>query len=183
MRILVAHASKCGSTREIAEFIAEKLRGRGFEVEAREVGSVTGLAGYDAVVVGGAVYMGHWMPEAVDFVQRNQSALVSRPVWLFSSGPLQLPPGSPSLDDPKLVPTEIPGLIEAVHPREHRIFLGALDPAKLPFKYRALRKPPAARAILPEGDFRDWADVEAWAGEIAKVLPSPRVVTVDAVGG
>ena len=183
MKILVAHASKCGSTREVAEFIAERLRGHGLEVEARSVGSVTALAGYDAVVVGSAVYMGHWMPEAADFVQRNRAVLVDRPVWLFSSGPLQLPPGNPSLDDPELVPTEIPGLVEAVHPREHRVFFGALDPARLPLKYRALRKLPAARAILPEGDFRNWADIEAWAGTIASGLLSPGVVTVDAAGG
>ncbi len=182
MRILVAHASKCGSTREIAEFIAEKLRGHGLEAEARGVGSVTDLRGYDAVVVGSAVYMGHWMPEAADFVQRNRAVLVDRPVWLFSSGPLQLAPGNASLDDPELVPTEMPGLIEAVHPREHRVFFGALDSAKLPLKYRALRKLPAARALLPEGDFRNWADIEAWTGTIANSLRSPDVL-VDAVGG
>ncbi len=183
MRILIVHASKYGSTREIAEFIAEKLRDRGFETVAQDVGSVTGLADYDVVVVGSAVYMGHWMPEAADFVQGNRAVLVNRPVWLFSSGPLRLAPGNPSLDDSELVPTEIPALLAAVHPREHRVFFGALDSAKLAFKHRALRKLPAARAILPEGDFRDWDAIEAWAGTIATALQSTGVVTVDALGG
>lgn len=183
MRILVAHASKCGSTREIAEFIAEKLRGHGVEAEARSVEDVAGLADYDAVVVGSAVYMGHWMPEAVDFVQRSAGVLVDRPVWLFSSGPLLLPPGDASLDDPKLTPEEVPALLEAVRPREHRVFFGALDPAKLGFKYRALRKLPAARAALPEGDFRNWVDIEAWASEIARALQSPDILALDPVGG
>lgn len=183
MKMVVVHASKYGSTREIAEFLAGKLRLHGLEAEARGVEAVPDLADYDAVVVGSAVYMGHWMTEAVDFVRRNRTGLASRPVWLFSSGPLQLAPGKPSLDDPKLVPTEVPELLQAVHPREHRIFFGALDPAKLAFKHRALRKLPAARAILPEGDFRNWDDIEAWADDIARALQSPVVVGVDSGGG
>ncbi|HII41131.1 MAG TPA: protoporphyrinogen oxidase [Thermoplasmata archaeon] len=175
MRIVIVHASKYGSTREIAEFIAEKLGHRGLEAEAQSAGPVPDLEGFGAVVVGSAVYMGHWMPEAVDFVQRNRAVLADRPVWLFSSGPLQLAPGDSALDDPELVPTEIPALIEAVHAREHRIFFGALDPAKLAFKHRALRKLPAARAILPEGDFRNWHSIEAWANDIARALQSPGI--------
>ncbi len=183
MRVLVAHASKCGSTREIAEFIADKLRALGVEAEAQSVQEVAGLTDFDAILVGSAVYMGHWMPEAADFVRRNAGVLLDRPVWLFSSGPLLLPPGTTSISDPKLMPAEVPALIDAVQPREHRIFFGALDPAKLPFKYRALRKLPAARAALPEGDFRKWDDIEAWAGTVARALGSPTVLTVDSVEG
>ncbi len=183
MQVIVVHASKCGSTREIAEFLAKKMTQEGLTAEACGVEADPNLADYNAVVVGSAVYMGHWMPEAVDFVRRNRTVLAARPVWIFSSGPLQLAPGKPSLDDPKLVPVEVPELLEAVHPREHRIFFGALDPAKLAFKHRALRKLPAARAILPEGDFRNWDDIEAWANAIARTLRSPNIVAVEAGGG
>lgn len=183
MRVLVAHASKCGSTREIAEFIAEKLRDRGVEAEALDVKDVTDLADFDAVLIGSAVYMGHWMPEAAEFARRNAAVLLERPVWLFSSGPLVLTPGATSIDDPKLVPAEVPALIEAVHPREHRIFFGALDPARLPFKYRALRKLPAARAALPEGDFRNWDDIEVWAGTVASSLRTPSILPAALVEG
>jgi menaquinone-dependent protoporphyrinogen oxidase len=31
-------------------------------------------------------------------------------------------------------------------------------------------KLPAARAALPEGDFRDWKDIEAWTSSIAQAL-------------
>ena len=36
-----------------------------------------------------------------------------------------------------------------------------------------IRKLPAARALLPEGDFRNWDDIEAWAGDIARALGTP----------
>ena len=52
----------------------------------------------------------------------------------------------------------------------NRIFFGALDPSKLGFKHRAIRKLPAARAILAEGDFRDWEAIKSWATAIAHVL-------------
>ncbi len=182
MKARVVHASRYGSTREIAEYIARKLVERGVGAEATSVEAVTNLADSDAVIIGSAVYMGHWMSGAVDFVQRNRTILVGRPVWLFSSGPLQVSPGNPSLDDPKLVPLEVPALIETIHAREHRIFFGCLDPQKLAFKHRALRKLPAARAMLPEGDFRNWNDIEAWVDGIAEALRSPMVLA-EAPGG
>nr|WP_303715833.1 hypothetical protein [Methanoculleus marisnigri] len=93
-------------------------------------------------------------------------------MWLFSSGPLALGPGA-GLDDPELEPGEIGEFRESIHPRDHRVFFGALDPGRLGFAHRALRKLPAARAVLPVGDFRDWDEIEAWAGSIARALGTP----------
>jgi menaquinone-dependent protoporphyrinogen oxidase len=71
------------------------------------------------------------------------------------------------------VPKEISELQEVVQARGHRVFFGALEPDTLGFAERALRKLPAARAGLPEGDFRDWAEIDAWAGDIAHELARP----------
>ncbi|MDN7023832.1 protoporphyrinogen oxidase [Methanoculleus sp. FWC-SCC1] len=173
MKTLVVYASKYGSTREIAEFIAEKLRHQGMEAEAASVGAAPRARDYDAVVVGSGVYMGHWLREATEFVRQNRAVLADRPVWLFSSGPLHLPAGTESLDDPELQPEEIGELREAVRPRDTRVFFGALDPAQLGFGHRMIRKLPAGRDLLPEGDFRDWDDIAAWADGIARALAVP----------
>ncbi|MDI6719560.1 MAG: flavodoxin domain-containing protein [Methanomicrobiales archaeon] len=169
MRAIVVYASRYGSTKEIAEFIAGKLRGQGVEAEAFSADAAPNPGNYDAVVIGSAVYMEHWMGEATEYVRRNRTALSGRPVWLFSSGPLELGTDT-SIEDPKLEPKEIAGFRETIHPRGHRVFFGALDPGKLGFMHRSLRKLPAARAILPEGDFRNWSDIEAWANGIAREL-------------
>jgi menaquinone-dependent protoporphyrinogen oxidase len=50
------------------------------------------------------------------------------------------------------------------------VFFGVLDPGMLSLAERSVRKLPAARAMLPEGDFRDWAAIQAWAGAIAEDL-------------
>jgi menaquinone-dependent protoporphyrinogen oxidase len=68
------------------------------------------------------------------------------------------------------VPKEIPEFLEALHPRGHHVFFGALDPRKLTFAERSLRKLPAARAALPGGDFRDWPEIDNWAAGIARDL-------------
>lgn len=88
MKTVVVYASKYGSTKGIAEFIAEKLRQHGTQADAQEVSQVHNLEDYDAFVIGSAVYMAHWLKEATEFVTRNRAVLASHPVWLFSSGPL-----------------------------------------------------------------------------------------------
>ena len=172
MAILVAYASKHGATQAIAERIAEKLVASGQEAEARPVKAVGDLAAYDACVIGGAAYMGSWLKEAAEFVRRNQAILATRPVWLFSSGPL----GTASKDaqgrDLQVVsePKEFAEFKQAIKPRAVQVFFGALDPSKLGFSERLVRSLPAGRALLPEGDFRDWGEIDAWAEEIARAL-------------
>lgn len=172
MAVLVAYASKYGSTREIAERIAEKLRAAGQDVEVQPVKSAGDLTGYDAFVIGSAVYMGSWQKEATEFVRRNQAILVARPVWLFSSGPLGTATTDAQGRDLREAaePKEIAELREAIKPRDHRVFFGKLDPRKLGFSHRLIRSMPAGRALLPEGDFRDWAEIEVWAERIAAEL-------------
>ena len=128
--------------------------------------------GYDAFVVGSAVYAGHWQKEASAFVQRNRTVLASRPVWLFSSGPLGTEATDAKGRDLTVAaePKEIAEFEGAIGPKGHRVFFGALDPGKLGFSERAIRKLPAARTMLPEGDFRDWTEIDAWASDIAHDL-------------
>ena len=172
MSILVGYASKHGATKEMAERISESLRHAGLQAEARTVGDVGDLGSYEGFVVGSAAYMGHWMKDAVAFVRGQQHLLAQRPVWLFSSGPLGTEATNAKGEDLCVAaePKELPEFEEAIHPREHRVFFGALDPGRLSFTERSLRKLPAARAILPEGDFRDWDEIQVWAQGIAKQM-------------
>ena len=169
MSVLVLYASKHGSTGEIAERVAQTMAAAGQQAQARPVTAAGDLTGYDAFVVGSAVYMGHWQKEAVEFVRRNRAVLAGRPVWLFSSGPLGTEPTDAQGQDLTAAaePKEIGEFRQAIAPRGHQVFFGVLDPGRLGLGERALRKLPAARAIMPEGDFRDWAQIEAWARGIA----------------
>lgn len=169
MRILVTAASRHGSTIEMASAIGRALTDIGLEVEVKPTHELDGVAGFNAVVLGSGVYMGRWLPEATEFVERHAVELRARPVWLFSSGPVGSPDPKPEGD-----PTGIGELIAAVRARGHRTFTGRLDRGRLGIGERLVVS--AVRA--PEGDFRDWEAVAAWAGEIAVELKAATVVRV-----
>lgn len=168
LNVLVTAASEHGSTRGIAEAVARGLRSRGFTVDVGEPDAFIDVSEHDAFVIGSALYAGRWLEPAVGFVRRFAPTLAERPVWLFSSGPV----GDPQR---KLVqkmtadPAELPELAALTAPRGHRIFAGRLARTELP---RARRLPLTFVRGL-EGDWRDWAEIDAWAAEIADSLTSP----------
>jgi menaquinone-dependent protoporphyrinogen oxidase len=174
MRVLVAYASRYAATKGIAERVASTLRQQEIEATATPAQQAGDPAGYDAAVIGSAVYYFHWMKPAKDYVWRYSRTLGDRPVWLFSSGPL----GTKDKDDQGrdlrefLEPKEIAGFREALEPRDHRVFFGAFEPAGLSFTHKLIYKLPANRdnALFPVGDFRNWTEIEAWANSIAQAL-------------
>jgi menaquinone-dependent protoporphyrinogen oxidase len=107
-------------------------------------------------------------------VTRNRAVLASHSVWLFISGPLGTETKDAQGRDVLVAaePKEIAAFKVAIDPRDHRVFFGGLDANKLAFGHRMVRKMPAARAIFPEGDFRNWNDIDAWAISIGRALSS-----------
>jgi len=176
MTVLVVYASRHGATGQIAARVAVTLTAAGQPADARAAEDVGDVAGYDAFVVGASVYYGHWHKAAAEFIRAHQGLLVDRPVWLFSSGPLGTETADAQGHDPReaAAPEELDELREATGARGHRVFFGALDPDSLTLAQRTLRRLPAGRALLPEGDFRDWEDIDAWAGAIARELSGPQ---------
>ena len=165
MNVLVAYGSKHGATKGIAERITETLQAAGHQAAARPVEAAGELGGYDAFVVGSAVYADRWTQEATEFVRRHRAMLASRPVWLFSSGPI----GTMATRHEPVEPKGVTAIRRALSPQDHRVFFGAwdrskLDRSKLGFAERIVAK------RLPQGDFRDWAAIEAWADGIAREL-------------
>jgi menaquinone-dependent protoporphyrinogen oxidase len=173
MKVLVTVASKHGSTREIANTIAEELRAAAIETDVYSVNAVPDLAEYDAVVFGSAIYMGSWLVEARQFAERHQVTLARLPIWLFSSGPL-------GADDPQ-PPADLQHLAAPLGPvavRDHRVFVGRLAPTELGFGERLAVKVVQA----PAGDFRDWAAIRGWAQEIAAALSPVHTASAAAAG-
>ena len=161
MTVLVAYASKHGSTQGIAERIAEQLRQLGKEAEARPMEEVSDPGSYEAFVIGSAIYYGSWLKEAAEWVHHNQAVLAGHSVWLFSVGPL-----GTEVQDAEQQPKEMTEFQQTIRPQDQRVFFGALDHNHLSFAERVMVK--AVRA--PEGDFRDWQVIEAWAASIARNL-------------
>ena len=194
-RVLVVYASRHGGTAGIAKRVAAVLESDGADVVVADAADRPDPNAFDAYVIGSGVYLGSWLKEGTEFLELNQSTLATRPVWLFSSGPLPGSSKAPDTTDPlelALGPEEGPGsgghkkiaaLSATIQPRDHRVFLGAFNPNDPPksMQERLVRLMPASKQILPAGDFREWADIEAWANTIAVAVRRLPAATVAAV--
>jgi menaquinone-dependent protoporphyrinogen oxidase len=165
MRVLVTWGSKRGGTEGIARVIAETLEQEGLEVHAmppKQARRVRGL-GFDAVIVGGALYANRWHKDARRFVAKREHELLHVPVWFFSSGPLD-----DSADRTNIAPTkEVSILMERVGAQAHATFGGKLDKDARGF-------PASAMAKTHAGDFRDEARIREWARAVAHAIPEAR---------
>jgi menaquinone-dependent protoporphyrinogen oxidase len=175
--VLVVVASRHGATDEIGAALARSIadsdagRSAGLSVVPVPVDHRPDPAAFDAVVLGSAVYAGRWLEPAREFASRHADVLRTRPLWLFSSGPIGEPPFPPD------EAYDVAALRDLTGARGHRTFPGRLDKQRLSFGERAMVT--AMRA--PIGDFRDWDAVRAWgveiAGQIAGADEPTRVVT------
>jgi len=167
VNVLVTHASKRGSTAEIAEAVAEALREAGLDVDCLRADAVESLDSYGAVVLGSAVYMKRWRGDARHFLRRHRRALARLPFWVFSSGPV----GDPSKDNPDWAePQKIVRKVEKLGAREHVVFGGSL-----PVEPRGPLESSMVAGIPAEfRDRRDWDEIRAWADGIARELSGDR---------
>jgi menaquinone-dependent protoporphyrinogen oxidase len=167
--ILVAYATKYGSTEEVAEAVATTLRESGLEVDVRPMRRVDSLEEYRAVVLGAPIYIGRWHGDARQFLTRHQDALMERPVAVFALGPL------------KDTDEEVAGSREQLDqelakeawlaPIAVEMFGGVYDPAKLSLAHRLMGALPASPLHgRPASDIRDWDAIRAWAAAVAGQL-------------
>jgi menaquinone-dependent protoporphyrinogen oxidase len=158
--VLVAYATKMGATAEIAEAIGAELREHGLQVEVRNVGDVASMADYDAVIVGSAIYIRRWRPEAVRFLRKHAGELSDRNVWLFHSGPV-----GPDKGQEQGLPSNVGRLAQRIGAEPVMTFAGRLEPATAKgFLARRL-----ARGDLAT-DSRDWPLIKNWAAGIAVAI-------------
>jgi len=168
-RVLVAYASKHGSTAEIAEAIAAELRVSGLDADCRAADAVKSVDEYDAVVLGSAVYMKRWQRSARKLLSREHETLTHQPLWIFSSGPTGDKPPDPDWIEPKNVVKEA----ERLGARGHVVFGGrvSLDSSSRIARSMAVGTPEEYR------DRRDWDEIRAWARDIATALSTEHEVT------
>lgn len=159
-RVLVAYASERGSTAGIAEAIGATFRRSGFAADVRPVAEVEDVSGYDAAVVGSAVYMMRWRKDAIRFLRRFRMELAARPVWLFQSGPLDR-----SAEEKEIpLPRKVGDLARGIAARGHATFGGRLGEDATGFVARKMAASGAA------GDFRDFDRIEGWTEDIGLQL-------------
>lgn len=155
-KLLIAYASKHGSTLDVAETIGAAIRETGVRVAIHEAASVDGIEEYDAVVLGAPIYMGHWHRDAHRFLRRHAGELGTTPFAVFALGPLHE-------DEAEWTKARavLAGALEG-HPApvSVEVFGGKIDPGELRFPF----------SRMPAGDVRDWKAIDAWALQLPRLL-------------
>lgn len=164
MRVLISPASKHGGTAEIGRAIASVLRDRGIDADVTQPEDIHDLGRYEGFVIGSALYMGSWLPNARQFVEEHRDGIARKPTWLFSSGPL----GSSRPAEP-IHADLLEQLISDTGAREHRLFGGRLELERLSRPERFVARWVGAQ----DGDHREWDDIERWTAAIANSLIGP----------
>ena len=168
-KILVAYASRTGSTAGVAEAIGQTLAESGAPVEVRLMQDVKALAPYRAVVAGSAIQGKRWLPEAMQFMQTHRAALVQKPFAAFLVCMTLAMPGADKYRE------HVAGFLQPVRalvrPVSEGLFAGALDISKVPsFRDRLKFRLSVAFGVWTEGDHRDWNAIRAWAADLKPIL-------------
>jgi len=174
MKVLVTYATKNGSTAGIANMIGAALTDTGAAVDIKPAAQVGSVAPYDAVILGGALYAGRWHRDARRFARRYADQLRTRPVWLFSSGPLD-----DSADTREIPPVgQAARVARQLNARQHVTFGGRLTENAKGFIARSMVRSGHG------GDFRNPARIDAWSRSIADELRpnEPPESTMDSYG-
>ena len=166
-KVLVAYATHYGSTREVAEAVAARLRERGLEGEVKPAKEADPADGYTAVVLGIALYFFRIHRDARKFLSRHRKALVGLPVAVFAMGPVEDKPEQ--FTDARARLDKALAKRDWLHPVSVTLFGGKLDPQGLHFPHSN----PAMKQA-PVSDLRDWAAIDAWADEVAAELGGAR---------
>lgn len=168
-RVLVAYASKYGSTQEVAEAIAITLRENNLEVDLKPVREVKTLEEYTAIVLGAPLYVASWHKEARSFLSRHREALTKRSVTVFALGPL-----SDDENEWKEVRAQLDKELVKfawLKPIAIEVFGGKFDPKKLHLSDRIITSLPASPLHgMSASDFRNWTAIRAWANSLATLL-------------
>lgn len=158
-RLLVAYATRAGSTVGVAGAIGLVLKKRGFLVDIKSVKENPSVKRYQAVIIGSAIRQGNWLPEAITYLIANQQALRRVRVALFTVHMLNQGDDAQSRHNREAY---LDVLRPLVQPVAHVFFPGKVDPARLSLIDRLM-----VRAVkTPVGDFRNWEDIGGWAQDL-----------------
>jgi menaquinone-dependent protoporphyrinogen oxidase len=167
--VLVAFATRYGSTQEVAEAIAAELRGRRHAVEVQRLREVKSLDAYAAIVMGAPLFMFRWHKDAFAFLSRHREALQKRRVAVFALGPVHAPHDETEWTDSQAQLDKELAKVPWFEPDVLAVFGGKYDPARLGFPLKAFA------GKEPASDIRDWSVIRSWAESLPEKLqlPSP----------
>lgn len=155
--VLVAFASKHGSTKGIAQAIGGAMHSHGCQVKVLPAGNVHSVAEFDVVIIGSAIYHDHWLWDGSRLLRRVRKELAAKPTWLFSSGPI----GGTSQGEALIAdgcgagvvaPAALLPALQGLTILDHAMFAGRVDE----------RAGGLLERDVPRGDWRNFRQISDW---------------------
>jgi len=171
-KILVAYYTKHGSTSSIGQAIAHQLADLGFRVDLRPVIDLMGedLSGYDAYVLGSAIYWAALKETFVKFVEAHSETLQQKPCALFAvCGTIQRDSEKNRKAVNKYIGNSL-SLVPEFKPFDIAVFPGKIEYSKMTKPEAMIMRAIIAISPLKSGDQRDMAKVRRWVNGIKDQL-------------
>lgn len=170
-KVLIAYVTRSGSTEDVAEAIGTTMQEAGISVDVKPMAVVDSIAEGTPVILGAALYVGHFPREFCEFLVRTRPQLEGVRPWIFALGPTDKDPKHfvAAEEQARRELAKYPWLRAA----DVRILGGKFDPKhlKLPFPFSLVMKLPGnPMRKLPPSDTRDWEWIGKWARAIADHL-------------
>jgi menaquinone-dependent protoporphyrinogen oxidase len=169
--VLVAFASKHGSTKGIAQAIGGAMHSHGCRVRVMPAGNVRSVDDFDVVIIGSAIYHDHWLWEGSRLLRRVRKELAGKPTWLFSSGPI-----GGTIQGEALIadgcgggvtaPAALLPALDGLVVLDHAMFAGRVDERAGGLLERG----------VPRGDWRNFRQVSDWGHMVGDEVASARRV-------
>ncbi len=163
-KVLVGYATRYGSTKEVAETIANSVRDAGFEVHICEVRDIKSLTDYNAVILGAPLFMFHWHKDVLRFLSKHQRILLNLQVAIFALGPTHDPYDEQEWRDSWSQLNKELENYSWLKPVEIEMFGGKYDPTKLKFPLKMMA------GSVPASDIRDDEAIQGWAKKLTVKL-------------
>ncbi len=162
-RILVTYATRHHTTIDVAAGIAGELSKSTAEVTLAPVTDVTDVSTYNAFVIGSAIRIGAWLPEALDFVRVHRQTLNQHPTAIFAVC-LTLSDDTPR--QRRVAESYLDPVCDLITPRSKGLFAGSANPDHLTWLERVIMR---ITGYAP-GEYRDWQAIQQWAQSLLPLL-------------
>lgn len=170
--VLIAYATRSGSTGEVAQAIGATFHEAGLESDILPVSHVKSLAGKSIVILGAPLYMGRFPKEFYRFLGAHRAALGASRCWCFVLGPTRAEPTD--FEAARKQATRQLLRYGWFHPVDVHIFGGRWDVQGVPFPFSlALHLPGNPLAKIPMSDIRDWSAIhDSTMGIACQIAPA-----------
>ena len=168
-KVLIVYDTKYGATRTIAYRIKDVLCAQGAQVDLSTVKRIKDVSAYDTVVIGSAIIIEKWRPDALKFLKAQESVLATKHVAVFIACGLlgQDTDANRTLAQTHYIDPVLATVPQITPVQAAGLFGGIMDFSVLsPIDLLMIQ----GFHMMGEGDFRNFDKITQWSKDLYAVI-------------